>query len=594
MVLKKLTGDRLLNELFRSQYFMKFRDWRVLILDKLATRILSSALKMHDIMNEYITIVEDIEKNREPLPGLEAIYFIEPTTKSIDYLIKDQQNASMYKYIHIFFTHQIPEDLFRRLCKSKVANRAKTFCEINISFLPYESYVFNLDRPSMVQAAYNPSYYLKDQTFKNVTKQLTSLCEVLDECPLIRYDANYSSTEELAQMLNNELKNLKKEKPTLGVAVEKQKSQLILVARGTDPISSLLHELTLQAMSYDLLSVKNDVYKCQTNKNELEREVVLDEENAIWKRYRHKHIAETSTEMSNELREFIKSKKHGTAIGTEASIKQLNILLKAMPQYRKELNDFSFGVSIAHSCLVQYQDQIEKLCEHEQNLVMGENADGLKIKDQMSPLVTILTSDEYCESYKVRLIALYIIHKNGVSLDNFQKLCGHSKLSENSKKQLKNLSLLGVNVTPTSSNKQTFSRKVRSGRTYNASRWTPIIKDILENAIDDSLDEKRFPFIEGRPINSSGNAVRNYGQWHRATNVRVRTKPRLICYVMGGLTYSEMRCAYEIMYNVNDDWDIIIGGDHIITPNDFLKDLETIDHNHEATKHPICNSAIYH
>ena len=51
-------------------------------------------------------VVETIEKRREPMPAMEAIYLIGSSDASVKCLLQDfsSQNRTTYKFAHVYFT----------------------------------------------------------------------------------------------------------------------------------------------------------------------------------------------------------------------------------------------------------------------------------------------------------------------------------------------------------------------------------------------------------------------------------------------------------------------------------------------------------
>jgi syntaxin-binding protein 1 len=158
---------------------------------------------------------------------------------------------------------------------------------VNLDFYMFNDTVFTLDMRNIY-----PLFKLLDddenfirspqmtKLIQETANKLLTVCTVYDELPNIMYQANSEFSKELAMKVHNSLKEFYKRSKK--VRPREPRGNLLIVDRGFDIISPVMHDYFYQNIVYDVKDV-SDSGKTKADN----RIVYLNEQDDLWVRYRY-------------------------------------------------------------------------------------------------------------------------------------------------------------------------------------------------------------------------------------------------------------------------------------------------------------------
>ncbi|CDI79534.1 syntaxin binding protein, putative [Eimeria praecox] len=548
-------------------------NYIAMVVDEKTLNVLSSCCSVYDVLYDGVTIVELISKQRQPLPELNALYFLSPSEDSVQALINDfkDEKKPQYRSAYVYFSSPIP----------------------------YEQRVFHFGMPNALFELFPlPSRYL----LQKVADDLVSLCVTIGQKPAVRYHRNQLPwCEQLATLVH---KGLEAEEI---LPSDHPGTTLLILDRSVDLAPLFIHEYTYQALAYDVLGlpvccpkppkkesldapvIMEDVYEYDVTNNMglVERKkAILGEQDEVWVRYRHQHVQEVNQSVQEEVQLFLKENSTAKVQQNMATTSEDTLrAIRSLPQYQEALSRYWTHVTLSEKCFDKLQElKIMAVGAVEQDLCCGVDKDGKEISaSKLQAAVGSLVSDDSIQpDEKLRLLLLEFTQILGLDAADRTKAMETAQMSLLNRRCIQRFLELELHAASLSREQASKSKpshifeedreKIRHFKQRAKRARYDLSRRMMGN--HDTAQTKRGTAVIGRSTEWTwDSAVPEVVQKPQSSpSILDKSKKGLIVFILGGIVQSEMRCAYEVSKELNCE--VFIGGTNILTPSQVLKQLK--------------------
>ncbi|DBA03371.1 TPA: hypothetical protein N0F65_004648 [Lagenidium giganteum] len=237
-------------------------QWKVLVYDRFCRDIISPILKLHELRKKGVTLHMLLETERDEIPDVPAIYFVEPTLENIERVVADCAKE-LYSAAHLNFAYPLSREALEHLAKLSVeANCTSMISKVYdqyTNFVSLEPTLFSLHLPNSYRAYNDPSVQDAqiEQNMNTIVRGLFSMLATAGTVPVIRCPNNDGPSRMVAEQLNNLIRDhLTARKGVFSeTSTSFQRPVLVIMDRNEDLPSMLHHPSTYQALVDDILKI---------------------------------------------------------------------------------------------------------------------------------------------------------------------------------------------------------------------------------------------------------------------------------------------------------------------------------------------------
>ncbi|EGR28704.1 syntaxin binding protein 1, putative [Ichthyophthirius multifiliis] len=395
----------------------------ILITDQNSLKIISSLMKMTELLELNIISVEKIDNERPKHSKHHAIYFISPYQDSIDLLLNDfpqKKGENQYGKVHLYLTNRIEENLMSKIATNKyLLNRILTFKEFNQDFACKFDNIFNLEVLDSLKTIFSESGKEYKNKIMEISDKISTVILSFERMFSIEIFYNIHEnkiSQTIAEQMNERLKNILNQLQSENSEQINRKSgkiTVLILDRSFDVLTPFLRDFHYQPLLYDVLDIKNDIVEYWINEGpkEVLKKSQLNEQDELFKKYRFAHIGEVMSGIGEQFNDFVKINSTAKVQMAGGVIEDLDFgkmqeIIRSMPQYQEQLAKYNMHMKLIGDIWKVFEDKnLKDLGELEQNLSTGIDGNGEKIKEKAiyGQALQIIQNDILNDYDKIRL-----------------------------------------------------------------------------------------------------------------------------------------------------------------------------------------------
>ena len=543
-----------------------------------------------------------------------------------------------YRGLFLVWTTLLPPPLKERIDRSPMAReQIRAFRTVHLDYHPQEAHLVTFKDPWSFPTLFHPECNslvvrhmeeIAEKVCLNSSAihacadsclQITGVCVALGEYPIIRYYRPRAPAHEasvlcshLARFVQDKLDMYAQYNQDFPPQSNRPRGALYITDRSMDLYAPFLHEFTYQAMALDLLPINDTdkiTYRAVVNEDDPgaeEKEMEISDKDKIWVENRHRHMKDTLGKLISDFQKFIADNPNFTNQDAQnaAGMNGLNAIkdmIAGLPQFQEMKESYTLHLGMAEKCMDIFQKhKLPDLASIEQCLATGLDEDYRKAKNMADQVVRTLDDEAVTPADRLRLIALYVLFRDGILPADLQKLIFHAQLPPPDMEVVRNLDFLGARVSRQLKEKREpppplFPRNAvppPNAEEYGLSRFTPALQDVLEAHVRGSLPQDIFPFTKAAPedMNTQESAQASSLRsakptWAKSRLASVEPRQRVIVFMAGGATYSESRACYDVSEKTSRD--VFLVTSHMMKPQLFLRQVGDLSQRRDRLRLPV-------